>query len=91
MNPKLATSSSDATPSGVTTFEPTYVAFVDDRLAFYYDTLPKGTFDFYVRTRATTAGRFVQPAAQAEMMYDGSVRGNSAGGRVEIAPAPERR
>src|SRR5213078_182500 len=87
VNPKLATSSSDATPAGVLTLEPTYTAFLDDRLSFYYDTLPKGTFDFYFRARAATGGRFVQPAAQAEMMYDGSVHGNSAGARVEVAPA----
>jgi len=53
--------------------------------------LPQGTFDFYFRARAATGGRFVQPAAQAEMMYDGSVRGNSAGARVEVAPPAERR
>src|SRR5213079_1744533 len=81
LNPKLATSSSDATPAGVLTLEPTYTAFLDDRLSFYYDTLPKGTFDFYFRARA----------AQAEMMYDGSVHGNSAGARVEVAPPAERR
>ena len=46
-------------------------------MAFYYDTLPKGTFDFYFRTRATAAGSFMQPAARAEMMYDAAVRGNS--------------
>jgi alpha-2-macroglobulin len=91
LNPKLATSSSDATPTGVLTLEPTYVTYLDDRLAFYYDTLPKGTFDFYFRTRGVTPGRFVQPAAQAEMMYDGSVRGNSAGARVEISPPADRR
>jgi hypothetical protein len=90
LNPKLATSSSDATPTGVPTLEPTYVAYLDDRLSFFYDTLPKGTFDFYFRTRASTAGRFVQPAAKAEMMYDASVRGTSPGARTEIAPAPHQ-
>src|SRR5207247_1549249 len=52
LNPKLATASSDATAAGVLTLEPTYTAFLDDRLSFYYDTLPKGTFDFYFRARA---------------------------------------
>ena len=84
LNPALATASSDAKPRGTLTREPTYVTYLDDRVAFYYDTLPKGTFDFYFRTRAVTAGHFIQPAAQAEMMYDGSVRGNSAGARVEV-------
>jgi len=91
LNSKLATASSDATPAGVLTLEPTYTAFLDDRLSFYYDTLPRGTFDFYFRARAATGGRFIQPAAQAEMMYDGSVRGNSAGARVEVTPPAERR
>ena len=66
------------------TREPSYAAYVDDHVAFYYDTLPKGTYDFFFRTRATTPGRFIQPAALAEMMYHGSVRGNSPGARVEI-------
>jgi len=70
--------SSDFPPAG---FAP---SFGDDRVFYAYDTLPKGTYDFYFRSRATTAGRFIQPAAQAEMMYDGSVRGNSAGAWVEI-------
>jgi alpha-2-macroglobulin len=91
MNPKLATASADAAPAGKATVEPTYAAYLDDRVAFYYDTLPKGTLDLYFRTRATTAGRFIQPAAVAEMMYDGSVRGTSAGGVVTIAPPPDRR
>ena len=84
LNPQLATASSDAKPRGALTLAPSYVAYLDDSVSFYYDTLPKGTYDFYFRSRATTAGRFIQPAAQAEMMYDGSVRGNSAGARVQI-------
>ncbi len=84
LNPNLATAPAAAKPSGQTTLTPTYVMFLDDRAAFYYDELPKGTYDFYVRTRATTAGKFIQPAAFAELMYDGSVRGNSAGARIEI-------
>jgi uncharacterized protein YfaS (alpha-2-macroglobulin family) len=60
------------------------VAFLDDQVAFYYDTLPAGTFDFYFRTRATVPGSFVQPPARAEMMYDGSVVGTSVGARVTV-------
>jgi hypothetical protein len=84
LNPNLATAPSEAKPAGKLTRPPSYVAFLDDRVAFYYDELPKGTYDFYFRTRATTAGRFIQPAARAEMMYDGAVRGNSTGARLEI-------
>jgi uncharacterized protein YfaS (alpha-2-macroglobulin family) len=68
---------------------PTYAAYLDDHVAFYYNSLPKGTYDFYFRTRATVPGRFIQPSASAEMMYDGAVRGNGNGARVEIAPAGE--
>ena len=69
-------------PSKSLTFPPTYVAF-------YYDELPTGTYDFYFRTRATTSGSFVQPSAFAEMMYDSAVTGQSAGARVRIVRTEE--
>jgi uncharacterized protein YfaS (alpha-2-macroglobulin family) len=84
LNPGLATAPPEARPTGVLTREPTYVAFLDDHVAYYYNELPKGTYAVYFRTRATTAGSFVQPPAKAEMMYDGTVRGASPGARVEI-------
>lgn len=84
LNPALATAPPEATPQGRLTRAPTYVMFLDDRVAYFYDTLPKGTYDFYFRTRATTAGSFVQPAARGEAMYDATVRGNSAGARVVV-------
>jgi uncharacterized protein YfaS (alpha-2-macroglobulin family) len=84
LNPNLATSPPEATPRGSLTRPPSYAAYLDDQVAFYYDTLPKGTYDFYFRTRATTPGSYIQPAAFAEMMYDGSVRGNGNGARIEI-------
>jgi alpha-2-macroglobulin len=84
MNPRLATSPPEARPSGALTVEPTYASFQDDHVAFYYNTLPAGTYDFYFRTRATIPGTFVQPPAKAEMMYDGAVRGNSNGARIVV-------
>jgi uncharacterized protein YfaS (alpha-2-macroglobulin family) len=84
LNPALATAPPEAKPSAGLTLKPTYVAFLDDQVAYYYNTLPKGTFDFSFRTRASTEGTFIQPAARAEMMYDGTVNGNSAGARVEV-------
>jgi hypothetical protein len=84
LNPRLRTSPPEARPSKSLTLPPTYVAYLDDHVAFYYDELPAGTYDFYFRTRATTPGSFVQPAAYAEMMYDGAVFGQSAGARVRI-------
>ncbi|MHB8835207.1 MAG: alpha-2-macroglobulin family protein, partial [Candidatus Methylomirabilia bacterium] len=84
LNPKLATAPPEAKPTGTITLAPTYGAYLDDQAAFYYDSLPKGTYEFAFRTRATVPGNFVQPPATAELMYDGAVRGNGAGARVEI-------
>ncbi|MFN7941543.1 MAG: MG2 domain-containing protein [Thermoanaerobaculia bacterium] len=89
LNPALATAPPEAAARGKNTRRPTYVELLDDRMVFYFDHLPAGTYDLYFRTRATTAGRFVQPAARAVAMYDETVRGNSAGARLVIArPAP---
>jgi uncharacterized protein YfaS (alpha-2-macroglobulin family) len=85
LNPKLATAPPEAKPTGTTTLAPTYGAYLDDQAAFYYDTLPKGTYEFAFRTRATVPGSYVQPPATAELMYDGAVRGNGAGARIEVA------
>lgn len=84
LNPSLATAPPEAKTEGRITMEPSYVALLDDHVAFYYDTLPKGTYDFYFRTRAQIEGSFVQPAARAEMMYDLAVEGTSPGARVEV-------
>lgn len=84
LNPNLTTAPPEAKTAGKLTQAPTYAAYLDDQVTFYYETLPKGTYDFYFRTRATTPGRFIQPPALAEMMYDGAIRGSSAGARVVI-------
>ena len=84
LNPALATAPPEAKPRGQLTLAPSYVAYRDDHMAYYYDTLPKGTYHFYFRTRATIPGRFVQPAAYAEMMYRQAVSGNSYGAAVVI-------
>ncbi len=88
LNPNLATAPAEAKPAGSLTLTPTYVAYLDDSVAFYYNSLPKGTYDFYFRTRATIPGSFIQPPAQAELMYDGAVRGNGAGARIEVTRKP---
>jgi uncharacterized protein YfaS (alpha-2-macroglobulin family) len=87
MNPRLATAPPEARPSGTLTRPPTYVAFLDDQVAFYYDALPKGTYDFSLRTRATVPGSFIQPAASAELMYDLATKGSSPGARIEVTKA----
>ena len=89
LNPHLATAPPEAKPSKPITLEPSYVSYRDDHVAFYYDTLPKGTFDYYFRTRATTPGTFIQPPALAEMMYDATVRGHSPGAKITVLPRVE--
>lgn len=84
LNPKLQTAPPEAAPSGKTTLTPTYEAYQDDQTAFYYNVLPAGTYDFYFRTRATINGSFIQPAARAEMMYDGAVFGLSNGAKIVV-------
>ena len=84
LNPNLATAPPEARPRGSLTLKPTYVAYLDDSVAFYYDSLPAGTYHFYFRTRATIPGTFIQPAAKAEMMYDDAVCGTSNGARIEV-------
>jgi uncharacterized protein YfaS (alpha-2-macroglobulin family) len=88
LNPNLATAPPEAKPSGQLTMPPTYVGFLDDSVSFYYNALPKGTYDFYFRTRAQVPGSFIQPPALAELMYDGAVRGIGAGARVEVSTRP---
>ncbi len=90
LNPALETAPPEARPRGRDTLEPTYAFFLDDQAAFYFDALPKGTYDLFFRVRAQIPGRFVQPPAKVEMMYDASVAATSAGATIEIAPRPER-
>ncbi|MBN2354429.1 MAG: hypothetical protein JXD23_17795 [Spirochaetales bacterium] len=89
MNPNLATSSKDAAPAGGITRRPSYALYADDSVTFYYDTLPKGTYDFYFRTRASFSGSYTHPGARAELMYDLKVYGRSAGTRIEIVEGPK--
>ncbi|TPW17309.1 MAG: large extracellular alpha-helical protein, partial [Halothiobacillaceae bacterium] len=84
LNPHLATAPAEAKAKGEITLAPTYAAYLDDQVTFYYDSLPKGNYHFYFRTRATIEGRFIQPAAFAEKMYEQAVNGNSAGVRVVV-------
>ena len=84
LNPRLANAPPQATPRGRTTHIPSYTDYADDGVTYYFDTLPSGTFDFYFRVRASFEGRFVQPPAKAEMMYDLSSKGRSNGARIDI-------
>jgi uncharacterized protein YfaS (alpha-2-macroglobulin family) len=84
MNPSLATAPPEATPSAGPTLPPTYADYADDEVAFFYDYLPKGTYDFRFRVKAFTPGRYVQPAARVEQMYDASVTGHSPGAKIVV-------
>ncbi|MBI3776433.1 MAG: alpha-2-macroglobulin [Gammaproteobacteria bacterium] len=84
LNPNLATAPPEAKTSGMITTPPTYVAFLDDQIAFFYDILPKGAHQFFFRTRATVAGTFIQPSARAELMYDDAVYATTPGARVVV-------
>lgn len=86
MNPNLATAPKAAKPTGTMTLAPDYAQYQDDQVIFYYDTLPKGTYDFFFRLKASVAGSFVHPPAKAEMMYRETVRGCSDGTRIIVKP-----
>ena len=86
MNPNLATAPKAAKPAGTMTQEPAYAQYQDDQVIFYYDILPKGTYNFYFRLKASIAGSFVHPPAKAEMMYRETVRGRSDGTRIIVKP-----
>ena len=84
LNPNLATAPPEATPAGTMTRKPDYAIYADDSVTFYYDSLAKGTYDFYFRLRASIEGSYAHPPAKAELMYQLSVNGNSDGTRIKI-------
>ncbi|MBN1524599.1 MAG: hypothetical protein JW904_08955 [Spirochaetales bacterium] len=86
MNPALATSSKDAQPLGRLTANPSYTYYGDDQVIFYYDTLQKGTYEFYFRIRASFEGEYSHPPASAELMYDLNTSGRSDGTKIVIIP-----
>ena len=88
LNPALATAPPEAKPSAAPELAPSYVSFLDDRVEYFYETLPKGTYHFRFRSRATIPGRFTQPAARARMMYDDAVTGASPGAVVAVTREP---
>ena len=88
LNPNLETSSSDAVPRGKLTLKPSYALYEDDRVVFYYDQLPKGTYEFFFRLRASFQGQFTHPPARAELMYRQTVFGRSPGAKMTITPKP---
>jgi uncharacterized protein YfaS (alpha-2-macroglobulin family) len=84
LNPALATAPKEAKASKSDTRAATWVLRGDASVTYFYEQLPKGTYDFYFRTRATTPGAFIQPPAVAETVYDRSITGNSPGAKVVV-------
>ncbi|MGL1893021.1 MAG: hypothetical protein OCD02_15410 [Spirochaetaceae bacterium] len=84
LNPELLTSPPEAKPTGKITRKPSYAMYLDDKVIYYYDNLPKGTYNFYFRLRATTQGEFFLPPSYAEKMYQMSYRGMSNAGVINI-------
>jgi uncharacterized protein YfaS (alpha-2-macroglobulin family) len=56
----------------------------DDRVEVFADYLAAGTHKWDYVVQATTPGRFVQPSAWIEMMYEPEVFGRTANGSVEV-------
>lgn len=84
LDPRLAGAPKDATPTGTPTLEPSYSMTLDDRNLYYYDSLPKGSYDFYFRVRASFEGTYTAPPARAELMYDLGTWGSSDGCGVTV-------
>jgi len=85
LNPGLATAPAEAKVSTKTSEGWNATAFLDDQVSFFFNDLPRGTYRFAIRSRATVVGSFTQPPSEAEMMYRTPVRGSSAGARIAIS------
>ena len=90
MNPNLETSGSEARPSQGDSLSPTYVQRLDHEVRYYFDELPRGTFTFHFRARASSEGSFVHPPPFAELMYREEVRGRGAGMRLVVTGAHQK-
>ena len=62
----------------------------DDRVLWFARQLWRGSYQASYVARATTAGRFVRPPAQAEEMYNPAVRGRSEGGVFSVRSTETR-
>ncbi|MBU1899186.1 hypothetical protein KKB55_15710 [Myxococcota bacterium] len=84
LNPGLATAPPEAKPSQEDSLGADHLARLDDRIFWAFEVLPKGSYDFFFRSRAAFEGRFIQPPAWAEALYTPAERGRSAGAVIEI-------
>jgi uncharacterized protein YfaS (alpha-2-macroglobulin family) len=90
LNPNLETSGSEARPSQADSLNATYVQRLDSEVRYYFTELPRGTFTFHFRVRASSEGSFVHPPPWAELMYQEEVHGRGAGMRIVVTGAHEK-
>ena len=90
LNPNLETASSDAKPSQADSINPTFVQRLDNEVRYYFNELPRGTYTFHFRVRASSEGKFVHPPPYAEQMYKEEVRGRGAGMRIVVTGLHEK-
>ena len=90
LNPNLETSGNDAKPSQADSINPTYVQRMDSEVRYYFTELPRGTYTFHFRVRASSEGKFVHPPPYAELMYREEVRGRGAGMKIVVTGAHEK-
>ncbi len=64
----------------------THTETQDDRVLLYADQLRQGEHTYSYVARATTAGTFEHPPAEAEMMYRPETRGHTATGTLVVEP-----
>ncbi len=86
LNPDLDTAPAEARTEGSLTLAPDFMLQMDDRIEWHYLSLPKGSYDFYIRSRATHIGRFNQPPALVKMSYQPALRAQSAGAWLKVSP-----
>jgi len=65
----------------------THTEMQDDRVLLFADQLQQGEHTYSYVARATTAGTFEHPPAEAEMMYRPETRGHTATGTVVVEPS----
>ncbi|MCK6523171.1 copper resistance protein CopC [Myxococcota bacterium] len=84
LNPRLATSGPEATPSRAPSIPPDSVDARDDVVIYGWDNLPQGSVELALRARATSPGKTTLPSARVELVYDDAVWGRSAGAWVVV-------
>ncbi len=84
LNPALEGAPPEARASAGDSSRVTFRDMRDHRVSWFFDFLPKGTYSLRFRAKAITPGRFTQPPARAEMMYDRAIRGRSDGTYVRV-------